>query len=75
MADERPRFGETPARGSLNELHLTLLEIVSEEVAEVAADENDSALADVADALLCRSSVLAFRAGGCTRCRVAQRRR
>ena len=57
MADERPRFGEMPARGSLNELHLTLVEIVSEEVAEVAADENNSALADVADALLCRSSV------------------
>ena len=33
------------------------LGIVSEEVAEVAADENDSALADVADALLCRSDV------------------
>ena len=57
MADDRPRLGEMPARGSLNELHLTLVEIVSEEVAEVAADEDDSALADVADALLCRSDV------------------
>ena len=57
MADDRPRLGETPERGSLNELHLTLVEVVSEEVAEVAADEDNSALADVADALLCRNDV------------------
>ena len=51
MALDRPRLGEVPDKGSVNELHVTLVEVVVEEILEIAEDEDDPALATAAENL------------------------